>query len=140
MTVEEVRKVAKGRVWTGRQALQLGLVDELGGLQDAILLAKAEAGLPTEDEGAVEVRSVWPLQKPPLAQLLQLLRGSSSGQGAPAATLAAAAAMVLGAGSGALPGLSAQSVVAGAQGVLAEQGLDGTVQLRNRVAEVEIRW
>ena len=38
--------MAKGRVWTGRQALDLGLVDKLGGLEEAITLAKEEAGLP----------------------------------------------------------------------------------------------
>ncbi|CAM9958685.1 unnamed protein product, partial [Ectocarpus sp. 8 AP-2014] len=40
MPVDEVLKVAKGRVWTGRQALDRGLVDELGGLNIAIAIAK----------------------------------------------------------------------------------------------------
>ena len=43
-----MRKVAKGRAWTGRDALEHGLVDALGGLQLAITLAKLEAGLPLE--------------------------------------------------------------------------------------------
>ena len=47
-TVEAVRQVAKGRVWTGEDALAHGLVDALGGLQDAVRLAKQEAGLPLE--------------------------------------------------------------------------------------------
>ncbi len=42
----EVRKVARGRVWTGQDALELGLVDKLGGLRDAIAAAKQRAGLP----------------------------------------------------------------------------------------------
>ncbi|MDK3159526.1 signal peptide peptidase SppA [Kamptonema cortianum] len=46
MTLEQVEKVARGRVWTGEQALALGLVDQLGGLPTAIALAKKEAGLP----------------------------------------------------------------------------------------------
>lgn len=46
MTMEQVEKVARGRVWTGEQALALGLVDQLGGLPTAIALAKKEAGLP----------------------------------------------------------------------------------------------
>lgn len=46
MTPEQVEKVARGRVWTGEQALALGLVDQLGGLYAAIDLAKKEAGLP----------------------------------------------------------------------------------------------
>src|SRR5690606_15054676 len=36
---------AGGRVWTGAQAKELGLVDELGGLHDAIGLASKEAGI-----------------------------------------------------------------------------------------------
>lgn len=39
MTFEEVDKIAQGRVWTGKQALENGLVDKLGGLEDAIKLA-----------------------------------------------------------------------------------------------------
>ncbi len=53
MTPEQVEKVARGRVWTGEQALALGLVDQLGGLQTAIGLAKQEAGLP--HDAGVEV-------------------------------------------------------------------------------------
>ena len=45
---EDVRKVAKGRVWSGKDALALGLVDCLGGLEQAIEIAKQEAGLPLE--------------------------------------------------------------------------------------------
>ena len=36
MSVEEVDKLAQGRVWSGVDAVELGLVDELGGLQEAI--------------------------------------------------------------------------------------------------------
>ena len=48
MSEAEVRKIAKGRVWNGKDALAHGLVDCLGGLQDAIELAKTEAGLSLE--------------------------------------------------------------------------------------------
>lgn len=44
MDPERVREVAGGRVWTGRQAIEIGLVDELGGLQDAIALACVMGG------------------------------------------------------------------------------------------------
>lgn len=47
-----------GRACTS-QALELGLVDRLGGLADAVALAKKEAGLP-EKEGAVRVKQVGP--------------------------------------------------------------------------------
>jgi len=36
MSVEEVDAVAQGRVWSGTEALEVGLVDELGGLEDAV--------------------------------------------------------------------------------------------------------
>ncbi|HTN43847.1 MAG TPA: signal peptide peptidase SppA [Nitrospiria bacterium] len=45
MTVDQVRKAADGRVYTAQQALDLGLVDGIGYLDDAIQLAKTEAGL-----------------------------------------------------------------------------------------------
>jgi protease-4 len=47
-TPERIDAVARGRVWTGRQAKQVGLVDELGGLGRAIELAKARAGIPSD--------------------------------------------------------------------------------------------
>ena len=55
MPVETVRAVARGRVWTGADALERGLVDELGGLERAIDLATARAGTTRDD---VEVRVV----------------------------------------------------------------------------------
>ena len=39
LSYEEVDQIAQGRVWTGEQALDIGLVDALGGLEDAIKLA-----------------------------------------------------------------------------------------------------
>ena len=42
--------VAQGRVWTGRQALEHGLIDEVGGLGRAIALAKERAGIDPGDE------------------------------------------------------------------------------------------
>jgi protease-4 len=43
-----VREIAKGRVWTGAQALQLGLVDQLGGLEEAIAKARELAKIPAD--------------------------------------------------------------------------------------------
>ena len=45
MDVEKLEKMARGRIYTGSQALQLGLVDELGTLADAIAFAKKSAGM-----------------------------------------------------------------------------------------------
>jgi protease-4 len=46
MKVEDVDKIGKGRVWSGTQAKDLGLVDELGGLDRAVQVAKQLAGIP----------------------------------------------------------------------------------------------
>jgi len=45
MSKERVDQLGRGRVWTGEQALKNGLVDELGGLNDAIAFAATQAGL-----------------------------------------------------------------------------------------------
>jgi len=45
MTRDDLIKLAEGRIWTGRQALERGLVDELGSLDDAIADAKKMGGL-----------------------------------------------------------------------------------------------
>lgn len=50
MPPEKVDEIAQGRVWTGEQAKQLGLVDELGGLYKAIDIAKQRARIPVDEE------------------------------------------------------------------------------------------
>ena len=45
MDKEEVNRIAQGRVWTGARALELGLVDVLGGLDRAVEIAAAKAGV-----------------------------------------------------------------------------------------------
>jgi len=49
-TPEKIDEIARGRVWTGRQALDVGLVDELGGLKRAVTLAKQRAGIDSDTE------------------------------------------------------------------------------------------
>ncbi|HKY30997.1 MAG TPA: signal peptide peptidase SppA [Candidatus Polarisedimenticolia bacterium] len=66
MTREAVDAIGQGRVWTGRRAKELGLVDELGGMREAIRIAKKEAGIP-EDE---TVRLVYLPQKRSFVQNL----------------------------------------------------------------------
>lgn len=46
MTFDQVHAIAKGRVWTGEDAMKIGLVDVLGGLDDAIKIAKRRVGCP----------------------------------------------------------------------------------------------
>ena len=45
LTVEEVRPLSDGRIYSGEQALKLHLVDQLGGLRDAVYLAAQRAGI-----------------------------------------------------------------------------------------------
>lgn len=56
MEEDEVMRIAKGRIWTGEQALELGLIDELGGLTRAVELAKELAGIPDRDPVRLIVR------------------------------------------------------------------------------------
>ncbi|MGH9309644.1 MAG: S49 family peptidase, partial [Vicinamibacterales bacterium] len=54
-TPEKIDAVAQGRVWTGQQAKGLGLVDELGGLERALALAKEQAGIDSDAEVEIVV-------------------------------------------------------------------------------------
>ena len=45
MTKEAVNQIGRGRIWTGKQAKEIGLVDELGGLNLALSIARKKAGL-----------------------------------------------------------------------------------------------
>jgi protease-4 len=74
MTVAAVDKIGKGRVWTGAQGKDLGLVDELGGFERAIAVAKELAHIPSQDSVRIER---FPREKPLLQQLLD--RGSDEG-------------------------------------------------------------
>jgi protease-4 len=67
MTPEAVDDIARGRVWTGEQGLENGLVDVLGGLHTAVQIAKELSGIP-EDE-AVRLRT-YPRLKTLLERLL----------------------------------------------------------------------
>jgi protease-4 len=86
LTTEAVDAVARGRIWTGADALERGLVDELGGLRTAVRRAKILAGL---DEDA-DVRLV----SFPGSSLLDIVRPRASSQ--PAASLPDALGALLG--------------------------------------------
>ncbi|HSS61940.1 MAG TPA: S49 family peptidase [Candidatus Limnocylindrales bacterium] len=87
MTVEQVEPIAQGKVWTGRQALERGLVDELGGVDDGARKARALAGL-SERTRVREVhaprRFVPPLPEPATAWFAYVLEGLSVLRRAPA--------------------------------------------------------
>jgi protease-4 len=50
MTPEGVNAIAQGRVWTGAQAKERGLVDALGGLDTAVAIAKQRAHIPADED------------------------------------------------------------------------------------------
>ncbi|HKY21584.1 MAG TPA: signal peptide peptidase SppA [Vicinamibacterales bacterium] len=75
MSVEQVDRLGQGRVWTGAQARQHGLVDALGGLDRAIALAKERAGIAAETD--VEV-VMYPARKTLAEMLLEGLSGSGN--------------------------------------------------------------
>eukprot|EP01025_Chloroclados_australasicus_P041620 TRINITY_DN4419_c0_g1_i3.p1 TRINITY_DN4419_c0_g1~~TRINITY_DN4419_c0_g1_i3.p1 ORF type:complete len:707 (+),score=101.65 TRINITY_DN4419_c0_g1_i3:1-2121(+) len=75
MSIEQVRELAKGRIWTGEDAVNNGLVDELGGLSRSIELAKELANLPPEFEKSMVV----PYPPPsPLQELVRSLGGAGA--------------------------------------------------------------
>ncbi|WP_123026920.1 signal peptide peptidase SppA [Mycolicibacterium stellerae] len=87
LAVDAVDAVARGRVWTGADALEKGLVDELGGLRTAINRAKVLAGHDEDDD--VRIVSY------PGSSFLEFLRPKPSSQPA-AASLSEAVAAILG--------------------------------------------
>ena len=76
MPVERLRDVARGRVWTGADARAHDLVDQLGGLEEAVAIACERAGVGRDD---VDVRVL------PQAGLVRRLRGPESSEHAAAA-------------------------------------------------------
>jgi len=73
-TPEQIDALAQGRVWTGRQAKQNHLVDELGGLDRAIAIAKQRAKIPSEND--VEL-VIYPPRKSFYELVSDQLSGSS---------------------------------------------------------------
>ena len=53
LSAERVEEIAQGKVWTGRQALEFGLVDELGDFEVAVRKAQQLAGLPEDRQALV---------------------------------------------------------------------------------------
>ncbi|GHT84735.1 protease [Betaproteobacteria bacterium] len=73
LSVEEVDRIARGRVWTGVEAKETGLVDQLGGLHQAIAAAATRARL-------TDYTITWPTPSLPLLQqILQELAANARG-------------------------------------------------------------
>jgi len=75
MSAERVHELARGRVWTGADAIANGLADEVGGLSEAVAIARKRAGL--SDDSPVRV---YPRLGP-----LDQLRPAESSEARPAA-------------------------------------------------------
>lgn len=73
LTPEQVDAVARGRIWTGSDAKDHGLVDELGGFNDAVRIAKTESGMQADAKVTV-VR--FPRPKTSFEQLQDMLEGN----------------------------------------------------------------
>ena len=117
MDRDAVHAVGQGRVWTGRQALERGLVDELGGLDEAVERARVLGGL-GKDARILPIhrpeRSVWDRVLGSLAQALPLAGFLAAGpledeQGDPLAAWPA----VPGASPALLPGIPASAILPG---------------------------
>jgi protease IV len=70
LSKEKVSEIAKGRIWSGEDALKIGLVDELGGIREAIVLAKKTAGIGEKEE--IELKE-FPMKKSMIAILIENL-------------------------------------------------------------------
>ncbi len=68
---EKTHEIAQGRVWIGKDALEIGLVDELGGLNEAVLKAAELASLTDYDV------AVYPKPLSPVQQFMKQLNGVS---------------------------------------------------------------
>ncbi len=113
MDVDKLEKLARGRIYTGNQAKEIGLIDEIGTLDDAIAYAKKAAGLdpneklerlslpkatspfealfgPLESEtklGSAALRDLWQQLPQPMQQSLQSLHALQTLSREPALTI-----------------------------------------------------
>ena len=74
LPLERVKEIAKGRVWTGAQAKEIGLVDELGGIMTAIDAAKKLAEIDADEDVRIKI---FPRQKSIEDQINELFTGSA---------------------------------------------------------------
>ena len=68
--MDQVQNVAKGRIWSGEEAIERGLVDRLGGFEMAVRLARVEAGMAADAEVKL---AVFPRPKSLLELLFECL-------------------------------------------------------------------
>lgn len=106
MSAGRVHEIARGRVWSGADALENGLADELGGLEAAAAAARARAGLPADS----------PVVSFPRISALERIRPAASSEDRRAAAGLGARAEI----AGAATGTAASLVAAGLATIAAE--------------------
>lgn len=72
MSQDEIKKIAEGRVWLGKDALEIGLVDSLGNIDDAIVKAAQLAGVESYDI------NYYPRKKDQMEEIMKMLSGEDS--------------------------------------------------------------
>ena len=75
-TPAEIHPIAQGRIWTGRTAKDIGLVDRLGGLEDAIAIARDRSGIKADAKFHV---FEYPRRAGPFELLQEMMGGASLG-------------------------------------------------------------
>ncbi len=73
LSPEQIDQAARGRIWSGEDALELGLIDHLGGLMSAQRILKKELNL--SDDTALDIR-LFPAPKSRMQQLLEMSQGN----------------------------------------------------------------
>lgn len=74
LEVQDVQEIAKGRIWSGTKAIEIGLVDALGELQDAVRCASRLASI---DKYRI---SEFPTQKDPMQKWIDAIQGKKEDQ------------------------------------------------------------
>ena len=72
MSQDDIKKIAEGRVWLGKDALEIGLVDSLGNIDDAIVKAAQLAGVESYDI------NYYPRKKDQMEEIMKMLSGEDS--------------------------------------------------------------
>ena len=85
MSEADVEKIARGRVWTGKSALEIGLADEIGGLDAALDYTARQMG--RKDRTAIDV-VIMPHPLNPFEQLIKMLEGQVMSRSSAARTQA----------------------------------------------------
>ena len=71
MSQDDIKQIAEGRVWLGKDALGIGLVDSIGNIDDAVVKAAALAGIENYDI------NYYPKTTDPMDELIKMISGQT---------------------------------------------------------------